>query len=505
MRVASRCFAQLFLQSTAAAVFLHAAAFAAEPHANFYRSVGSYITGASNVAPATNAVRSPLEFDSSDQRLNRAFRWANAQAMAYVFDDGDPVGPWYEAAEPGREAFCMRDTAHQAMGAQALGLARFNLNMLRHFAAAVSDSKDWCSYWEINRFDQPAPVDYKNDAEFWYNLPANFDVLACCFRMYVWTGDQSYLNDPVFLNFYNRTVNDYVGRWGLGIDEVMKRPRLLNVRGIFDPARKFPKNRGIPGYNEQDHSYVLGVDVLETQRAAYLAYARIQQARANADLALEFLDKAAAVEHLLTNTWWDAANHCFYARLDKNYRLEGRGPENLLWDTVRYCDHPDAGYQQLMNAAFGSNSRREYPETSFSWIGNLVNGTMGINLIFTSPLRSAQKGNWVEVIVQTRPALPENVKWAELRNLPIRANEVTVRHEGDRKTEFTNQRGPALIWQAAFAGARDTLLVNGRPMRAMEGEDSSGQPISWVKVIVGAGGSASVGEPNQKTGLLRRL
>jgi hypothetical protein len=30
--------------------------------------------------------------------------------------------------------------------------------------------------------------------------------------MYTWTGDETYLNDPVFLNFYRRTVHEYVER-----------------------------------------------------------------------------------------------------------------------------------------------------------------------------------------------------------------------------------------------------------------------------------------------------
>jgi len=63
-----------------------------------------------------------LELRSSDQELVQAFDWAKKQALSYVFD-GDPVGPWYEAALPGRRAFCMRDVSHQAAGAQALGLA----------------------------------------------------------------------------------------------------------------------------------------------------------------------------------------------------------------------------------------------------------------------------------------------------------------------------------------------------------------------------------------------
>jgi len=459
-----------------------------------FRSVGGYITGASDVLTNAGTVQSPLEFDSSDAQLVKGFNWAKAQAMAYVFDAGDPVGPWYEAGEPGREAFSMRDTSHQAMGAQALGLARFTHNMLLHFAAGISDSKDWCSFWGIERYNRPRRVDYKNDAEFWYNLPANFDVLDCCFRMYVWSGDLSYINDPVFLNYYDHTVTDYVERWGLDIDEAMKRPRLLNVRGIFDPAKKFPKNRGIPGYDEQTKGYVLGFDVLDTQHAAYLSYAHIQQVRGNAQLAQEFLDKAAAVENLLTNTWWDNSNQCFYARLNKDYKLEGQGPKNLQWDTVTY-DNPDAGYQRLMNAAFGPNSRREYPETSFTWIGDLVNGTMGINLIFTSPLQSAEKGNWVEVMVKTLSGLGSKIKWAEIRNLPIRANEVTVRHEGANKTVFINQHGPALIWQAAFNGAHPKLLVNGRSMTATTEQSPDGRETSWVRVIVGGGGTANVEVP----------
>jgi hypothetical protein len=69
------------------------------------------------------------------------FNWAKQQALAYAFD-GDPVGPWYEAALPGREAFCMRDASHQGVGAHALGLARRNLNMLKRFAENISESRE---------------------------------------------------------------------------------------------------------------------------------------------------------------------------------------------------------------------------------------------------------------------------------------------------------------------------------------------------------------------------
>ncbi len=66
---------------------------------------------------ARNSARfeSPLALASSDAQLVEAFSWASRQASAYAFE-GDAVGAWFEAALPGREAFCMRDVAHQAMG-----------------------------------------------------------------------------------------------------------------------------------------------------------------------------------------------------------------------------------------------------------------------------------------------------------------------------------------------------------------------------------------------------
>ena len=497
------------------AAALLASAGRAQTNQRSYRVVGASITGASEVKGNRSGTQSNLEFESSDARLMEGFVRAKRQAMAYVFEN-DPVGPWYEAAEPGREAFCMRDVAHQSMGAHALGLARHNLNMLRRFAENVSDARDWCSLWEIDRFNHPAPVDYKNDAQFWFNLPANFDILDACYRMYLWSGDLTYVNDPIFLNFYDRTVNDYVERWGLGLDEIMSRPRLLNVRGM-PGNKKFETARGIPGYDEGDHEYVLGGDVLATQYAAYMDYAHIQEIRGNVELARTFLKKAADVRSLVNSTWWNDKERCFYSRVNKDHKLEGHGGGNLLyWGVVddgpklnsalsqarspylevlyRYGD-PDSARERLLDTMTPGHSRMEYPEVPYSVIGTVVNGTMGINLETASALLSSVEGYWVAAAVKTLSGLGNSIEWAELRNLPVRANEVTVRHEGGRKTVFTNQSGPALIWHAAFPGSHESLLVNGRAMKARIEDGPPGRKNSWVRVTVGAGGTVTVEVP----------
>ncbi len=69
-------------------------------------------------------------FTSSDKLLEESFNWAKKMALSYSHDGSDPVGYWYEAALPQREAFCMRDVSHQSVGAQIIGLTKHNKNML---------------------------------------------------------------------------------------------------------------------------------------------------------------------------------------------------------------------------------------------------------------------------------------------------------------------------------------------------------------------------------------
>ena len=482
-----------------------------------YRIIGAGVTGASQLQPAAGR-DSRLALESSDAQLVRAFDWAKRQARAYA-REGDPVGAWYEGSEPGRESFCMRDISHQVMGGHALGLVRHNRNMLHRFAENISESRDWCSYWEMTRMNKPLRVDYENDAQFWYCLPANFDVLAACYRMYLWSGDPAYIEDPVFLNFYHRTVVDYVRRWALGLDQVMQRPRLLNVRGIFDPNDKFQPNRGIPGYDEQTKGYVLSAEVLATQYAAYLAYAYIQEMRGDLELAQGYRQKAADVRGLVNTAWWNAKENCFYARVDQDHKMDGRGADALLYhglvddgpklaaalkDSARGRNNAeilykygeaDEAYSRMMDAAFSPGSRREYPETSYSWVGALVNGTMGINVEVPAPRQAWTEGYWVDKVVRTLSGLGTKIEWAEIRGLPVGANEITVRHDGTGKTRMVNDQGPAFIWQATFAGSHETLLVDGHAMKALVEKSYAGRTVSSVRVTLGAGGAVTVGVP----------
>ncbi len=458
-------------------------------------------------------------FRSSDTELNEAFEWAKQQALAYAFEN-DPVGYWYEAALPGREAFCMRDVAHQSMGAHVLGLTQHTKNMLLKFAENISESKDWCSYWEINRDGFPAPVDYVDDVQFWYNLPANFDVLDSCYRMYLWSGDRTYLEHPVFLNFYKRSVHEYVERWDLDLERIMTRERIMNTRGRPDPKNRFQTNRGIPSYDEEGADFVVALDQLAVQYAGYLAYARIQQHRGNRGEAEAFMKKASEVRSFVNREWWDGNKKRYYSHLDTRRRLVTRGPGRavLYYGSAGYGEQtksildgidsestsmgvealthvpevlyrygrPESAYRLLLDLT--RHERREYPEVSFALVGAFVTGVMGIDLEGHPPGEALTWGGYVNRFLTTLPGLTEKTAWAELQHLSVRANDLSVRHEGVGKTILTNNSGPSFLWKARFRGSFETLLVNGEAVQASREELFAGGPeISWARITVGAG------------------
>ena len=85
------------------------------------------------------------------------------------------------------------------------------------------------------------------------------------------------------------------------------------------------------------------------------------------------------------------------------------------------------------------------------------------------------------------------MEWAEMNHIPLKRNDISVRHEGISKTEFTNNSGPQLQWKACFSGSYKTLNVNGNPVKSVtEILPINGEKISWVKVVVGAGEVMSV-------------
>jgi hypothetical protein len=470
------------------------------------------ISGVGRLAVALNPTFD-LQLNSSDSELQQGFEWAKHQALSYAHAGEDPVGPWYEASLPGRSAFCMRDVSHMSTGAQVLGLAAQNKNMLRRFAEGISPARDWCSYWEINKDNLPAPVDYKDDRHFWYNLPANFDVICTCYRMYLWTRDRAYLESP-YLDFYERSMTDYIRTWDRDND------------GIPD-QRPSEKTRGIPTYVEDfSHPVAEGADLLASEYGAYRACAEIETLRNNQARALAFQTKALALRAYFNSTWWNPQTKNFYlAKLpDGSFRSEltqtignsetefilifelPDGVEKiraalrqLLGNDVAKTHSPsqiggvegrsylpgilyqygevELAYQKLAEMWDPHLARREYPEVSFTVVGNIVGGLMGIQ-----PLNDPRG-------IETLSSLPNEKIWVEVANIPILGNRITVKHSGRSRTVLTNRSGSELIWRASFPGTHKQLMVNGVGLRAVQGQRLNHVQESYVRIPVGAGES----------------
>ena len=458
-----------------------------------------------------------VTFKSSNNDLTKAFDWAKTKALSYAHDSSDPVGYWYEAALPSREAFCMRDVSHQAIGAEILGLTKHNENMFQKFAENISAEKDYCSYWEINRYNKAAPIDYNTDKDFWYNLPANFDVVYNAWRLYNWTGNKTWIETEALKRFYALSMNEYVDHWKLGYDQVTNRSRSMFVE---NGASKFGSNRGIPMYNEGGRGEViLGIDQTASIIAAYKAYAEILTQTGKPKEANKYKLKAQQEQKFLEEFWWDNekqeyrsiqyADKSFdYFMIDKDqaylhyllyfnsiddptkiknladeYRLNYN---SLIVELKSYLPiiFYENGYSSLatniiVELCSPENKRRDYPENSFTIIEHITRGLMGID--------AEASANRVSTISR----LDSENDWAEMNDVPILSNKISVKHVGKDKTVFTNNEGPSLTWMARMPGEHQFIYVNGIKRKAFRGDDH-GRVFSCYTVEVKAGSIVTV-------------
>lgn len=435
-----------------------------------------------------------VTFQSSDKELNEGFVWAKRQALEYAHFGEDPVGLWYEAALPAREAFCIRDVMHHSTGAAVLGLRLHTKNMIMQFAENIAESRDWCTYWEINKDNVPAPVDYESDEDFWYNLPANFDIIDASLRQYLWTGDTYYLNNSKLLDFFSLTLNEYTNTWDKDGD------------GVLEYYPEYGR-RGLATFNEAGHQPLIGGDMIAAQIAGYRAFVHLARLRGQTEIAEVYATKAQDLKQRYEQEWWNEEERRFFgAKLQDHsfltgYNAEGTflplyygavsDPEKLLKALEDVKIHrvanvegktylPDIFYQygqneeaffELKELVNPSLERRDYPEVSYCVIGSMAAGLMGI------------KGNGASVI-STLPRLTHSLEWAEMGNIPILDRNIRVKHTGNTESEVTLQSGKPFVWKAAFPVNTETLYHNGIAVAAEQETTEGGEQISFISVKV---------------------
>lgn len=410
-----------------------------------------------------------ISFLTSDRMWNEGFAWAKEQALAYSHE-GDLVGKWYEAALPGRQAFCMRDVAHHAKGAEALGLREHTKNMLLRFAQGIAESRQYCSFWEIDRDYRPCPADYESDQDFWYNLPANFDVMDACYRMYCMTGDRDYLLQSDFLRFYRMTVEEYAKWWDRDGDGLLE--------------RRYPDARlGIPSYCEDScfsRAQAL-IDLLAIEIRGYRSAEAIFRCGEDKERSAHCHEMACKLEEMLLGPWWDEERQQFYQVKDEDgtlrhsdgighslslsyyqvlqdgdrleRHLDGLHEAGLKGVNVESLSHypvlfyrngdPERGAYWLKELISPGLFRREYPEVSYGAIEAYIYEMAGL------------RPNGPEASMEIVPKLPDGITWFEIKNIPFLEGECDVSwREGS--LSVTNRTGRP-------------ITVNGRIVEEQEG------------------------------------
>ncbi|WPU91443.1 hypothetical protein SNE25_19175 [Mucilaginibacter sabulilitoris] len=457
------------------------------------------------------AQEADVKFTSSDKKMERAFVWAKGMALHYKGKVGDPVGPWYESALPPREAFCMRDVSHQSIGAEILGLSKENHNMFTLFASNISASKNWCTYWEMNKWAKPAPEDYRNDKEFWYNLTANFDLIDATWRLYLWTGNKYYINDKAFTNFQEKTVKDYIDSWVLDADSLLTRPAHPNAPVPFNEEDSFHRCRGLPSYSEGVPNLKTGVDLVAALYRGLLTYSEILAAKRATKEAALYAQKAERYRQRLEADWWDEKDGRYYTYYGNDHKFgKDEGETFLLWfdalknkqrreqtmmhiasktwnvENTSYLPYLfykngnwDKARDYILYLADPSTERREYPEVSFGVVEGVIQGLMGVK-------PNAQSGI-VSTIYKTNGSGNATVTHLSLLNTTI-----NLTHNSKRQSTLYNGGEQQLKWKAMFYGIYKTAKANGKSTSVHKETDEQGKTISFIVVVVEPGKAVNV-------------
>jgi hypothetical protein len=445
-----------------------------------------------------------VSFISSDTLLNRAFNWAAKRALMYRGDPLDPAGPWYEGSLPGREAFCIRDISHQCIGAQIMGMDRENINMFTKFVGNISCSKNWCSFWEINRYNMPAPVDYRNDSDFWYNLDANFDIVYACRRLYDWTGNKMYITNPAFLNFFDASLNQYITKWQLEPGTLLERPYNLNRDTTVQ--HDFGYGYGLPSYAESQDRLTMSADLIAALYQGNISYSEILLFLGRKSESSLYRQKAAQYKKVLMNHWWDnEAKHfnTWYSGEGKFGR--GEGDVYLLWfDILRDRDlirsvildlvdkklnienmsyfpylfykngYWQEAYKYLLYCSDPLTKRRDYPEVSFGVIEGIVQGLMGV-----SPMASTRT---VQVLFRSAAT-----SYARLKNLNVLGTYLDISFEGTKETEVRNSGLLPVIIKAGFKGKYENAFEGDKSIPVTLSVADNNMIITWAEFTLDPG------------------
>jgi hypothetical protein len=437
---------------------------------------------------------SDLKISSSSKTLNDGFVWAKKTALSYV-RTGQNSGyiASYEAALPGRNAFCIRDIEHMALGAHFLGLDNENLTMMKAFAGTATAASDYVPAWHIDF--------YGKIWERGHQVPTVFDAIWASYKQYLWTGNREWIDSPALFNFYKNSVTNYISRH----DGNIAGNGIADAPGVDGWSNTCTYNEGsVDKFKEAG-------DGIGMQYQGFKSYAEILRARGDIAGSDSYMAKANDILNMFRSNFWAGSTYYRGRRSLSSYSA-GYGRENSFLmpateltepgvRTTNYlqfiydnCADDNGEAKSYLPEAFypygerekgwfwlksNYNSRWEYPEISYTCIGNTIRWLMGVSA--DAPAN----------FVLTLPQLPSEITWIEADNVLIGSKKVKVRHDNNTKTTLTNRSGATINWEARFYGNFPNLFVAGKSVAATVW-NLNGKTVSSVYPSVAAGSTLIV-------------
>ncbi|WP_406486608.1 histidine kinase [Streptomyces phaeochromogenes] len=409
-------------------------------------------------------------------------------------------------------------------GAHILGLDEANKTMLRSFAASSTAAHKYFPVWALN-FDAKTylSIDYKSPDNYVREVPAVFELVEKAGQAYLWTGDQSYVDDPTMWNFYRHSTEEFIDLHNSAKPNGKVKVAEGTGNGIF---------AGAASYNEQDGDGLAEAgDGIASQYQAYLALATLARGKGDTALARKYDRSAAELKAYFNDEWSGSGSGADMVRAytTSNTPVTGWGKENSVFVPMKqildpgprnnaYVDYiqeqelgPDGspniesttylpdmffknnrndtawtwmkkiyGQRELQHVNSSQGPNGDYPEVSFTLVSQTVEGLMGI---------APDAANRT---VTTRSRLPSGMKWLRAADVPIGTSTITVRHDGATKTKLTNNaRRGAYRWEARFPGVHKKIEVNGVPQRVRT-KTVGGVTYTYATPTVRAGATAVV-------------
>ena len=376
--------------------------------------------------------------------------------------------------------------------------------MLRTFAASATAARRRYPLWSFTFDGRIYSVDYRSDTNFVREIPAVFELTQKGVEQYLWTGDRAYVDDQRLFGYYTNSVNAFV----TAHDD--------NRNGVADEDGTGSIFRGVASYNENREKLIEAGDAIGSQYQALRAYAIAQAARGDTNGAAATTQRADALKATFERNWFSTGAGRYIRGFNAGGALTNFGKENSWFMPMKEITAPGArtnSYLDFIDSSvtalprfnieaytylpetffrwgrieqawkwlrFVADSRAAYPEVSYTVIGNVAEGLLGI------------RPNAPAAAVTTLSNLPAAVPWLRLDHIMLGRHDIAVRHDGSRSSTLTHHSGPtALTWTAQFAGQHATLRVDGQARPATV-RTISGRTISSVDVVVAAGSEATV-------------